>query len=284
MSRCCNAIRPRSGYHALDPDTIAVPGHLGRGAARRRRRGRGHRRGARRQPRQRLLRGAPARPPCRPRRPAMGFCFVNNVGVGVRTRSTCTASSASRSSTSMCTTATAPRTSSPVDERVLMTSFFQHPLYPYSGHRLPWTTWSTCPSRPPTAPRARGDRRIWMPRLDDVPAADDLHLGRLRRAPRGRSRPARPGRGRLRLDHPAPDGRGRRHCGGRIVSLEGGYNLGALARSVEAMCACWRNCEGAPRPCRLDRPHDAAPDEYAQGITGVPYPGPPARMTAAYCG
>ena len=51
---------------------------------------------------------------------------------------------------------------------------------------------------------ARADRPALDAAAGGLPAADDLHLRRLRRPSRGRSGPARPGRGRLRLDHPAP--------------------------------------------------------------------------------
>ena len=56
------------------------------------------------------------------------------------------------------------------------------------------------------------------------------HLGRLRRPSRATRSAARTGRGRFRLGHRELVGRGRRHCGGRVVSLlEGGYDLKALA-------------------------------------------------------
>jgi acetoin utilization deacetylase AcuC-like enzyme len=123
------------------------------------------------------------------------------------------------------------------DERVLMCSFFQHPLYPYSG---------AVPKGPnmtnvPVAPYTRGPelretlRAMWLPRLDEfrpqmvfVSAGFDAHreddLGQL---------------GLVEADYEWLTREIRRvadaHAGGRIVScLEGGYHLGALARSVAA--------------------------------------------------
>ena len=60
---CSSRSTPTGRPCALDPDTIASPGSLARGDARRRRRRRGDRRGDRRRGRERVLRGAPARPP-----------------------------------------------------------------------------------------------------------------------------------------------------------------------------------------------------------------------------
>ena len=124
------------------------------------------------------------------------------------------------------------------DERVLMASIFQHPLYPYSGARAEGRrTWSTCRSPPYTrGPAVRAlIEENWMARLDAfrpqmifVSAGFDAHrddeLGQL---------------GLVEADYAwiteqikdVAD----THAGGRIVScLEGGYNLGALARSVAA--------------------------------------------------
>jgi acetoin utilization deacetylase AcuC-like enzyme len=123
------------------------------------------------------------------------------------------------------------------DERVLMCSFFQHPLYPYSGG---------VPKGPnmvnvPVAPYTRGPelretiQAMWLPRLEVfkpqmvfISAGFDAHreddLGQL---------------GLVEADYEWITRQikavAERHALGRIVScLEGGYNLSALARSVAA--------------------------------------------------
>jgi acetoin utilization deacetylase AcuC-like enzyme len=123
------------------------------------------------------------------------------------------------------------------DERVLMVSIFQHPLYPYSG-AVPM---GTNMINVPVSPYARGPQirelieQNWMERLEAfrpemifVSAGFDGHrdddLGQL---------------GMVEADFAWITERIKavadRHAGGRIVScLEGGYNLGALARSVAA--------------------------------------------------
>jgi acetoin utilization deacetylase AcuC-like enzyme len=123
------------------------------------------------------------------------------------------------------------------DERILMASFFQHPLYPYSGAIPKGTNMVNVP----VPPYARGPQvreaieAMWLPRLEQfrpqmlfVSAGFDAHredeLGQL---------------GLVEDDYAwitrqlvALAGR---HAQGRIVScLEGGYNLSALARSVAA--------------------------------------------------
>ena len=62
----------------------------------------------------------------------MGFCLFNNAAIAVRVAQQAGAS-ASRSSTSTCITATAPRTSSTADPSVLYTSLHQYPWYPGTG-------------------------------------------------------------------------------------------------------------------------------------------------------
>jgi acetoin utilization deacetylase AcuC-like enzyme len=123
------------------------------------------------------------------------------------------------------------------DERVLMCSFFQHPLYPYSGAVPKGTNMVNVPVPPYTRGgdlRATIDSR-WMPALDAfgpqmifISAGFDAHreddLGQL---------------GLVEADYEWITQRlvavAHRHAGGRIVScLEGGYNLSALARSVAA--------------------------------------------------
>ncbi len=123
------------------------------------------------------------------------------------------------------------------DERVLMCSFFQHPLYPYSGGVPKGTNMVNVP----VAPYTRGPAirqtilDMWIPELDRfapqmifISAGFDAHreddLGQL---------------GLVEDDYAWITREmmqvARRHAQGRIVScLEGGYALSALARSVAA--------------------------------------------------
>ena len=123
------------------------------------------------------------------------------------------------------------------DERMLMASIFQHPLYPYSG-AVPMGTNMV---NVPIEPYSRGDvvraaiEAMWLPRLEEfkpqmlfISAGFDAHredeLGQL---------------GLVEADYAWITRRlvevAERHAQGRIVScLEGGYNLSALARSVAA--------------------------------------------------
>jgi acetoin utilization deacetylase AcuC-like enzyme len=121
------------------------------------------------------------------------------------------------------------------DERILMASFFQHPLYPGSGTVPKGTNMINLPVPPYTrGPQIRDlIEANWMPRLEEfapqmlfVSAGFDAHredeLGQL---------------GLVEADYAWLTQRIKdladRHAQGRIVScLEGGYNLGALARSV----------------------------------------------------
>jgi acetoin utilization deacetylase AcuC-like enzyme len=123
------------------------------------------------------------------------------------------------------------------DERILMCSFFQHPLYPYSGAVPKGTNMVNVPIPPYTR---GGELRetieaMWMPALEAfkpqmlfVSAGFDAHredeLGQL---------------GLVEADYEWITRRlmqvADRHAQGRIVScLEGGYSLSALARSVAA--------------------------------------------------
>ena len=121
------------------------------------------------------------------------------------------------------------------DDRILMASFFQHPLYPYSGAVPKGTNMVNVPIPPYT--RGAELRELieanWMPRLEAfrpemifISAGFDAHreddLGQL---------------GLVEADYEWITlrimGVAERHSQGRIVScLEGGYHLGALARSV----------------------------------------------------
>ena len=123
------------------------------------------------------------------------------------------------------------------DERVLMVSFFQHPFYPGTGAGPQASNMVNLPIPAYT----RGDRirklieQEWLPRLEAfrpemifISAGFDAHreddLGQL---------------GLVEADYAWITARlmdiAKKHAKGRIVSsLEGGYNLGALGRSVEA--------------------------------------------------
>jgi acetoin utilization deacetylase AcuC-like enzyme len=123
------------------------------------------------------------------------------------------------------------------DERVLMCSFFQHPLYPYCGAVPKGTNMVNVPVPPYTRGGAVRETidAMWMPALEEfapqmifVSAGFDAHreddLGQM---------------GLVEADYEWITRRlvdlAHRHAQGRIVScLEGGYHLGALARSVAA--------------------------------------------------
>jgi acetoin utilization deacetylase AcuC-like enzyme len=168
---------------------------------------------------------------------AMGFCFFNNVAIAVRyalarhglQRVAVVDFDVHHGNGTQDILAN--------DPRALMVGFFQHPLYPYSG------TQNTPPNmlNLPVPAYTRGlevralIEQAWMPRLEAfqpemifVSAGFDAHreddLGQL---------------GLTEADYSWITARikdvARRHAQGRIVScLEGGYHLGALARSVEA--------------------------------------------------
>jgi len=123
------------------------------------------------------------------------------------------------------------------DERVLMVGIFQHPFYPYSGTDAKADNMVNVPV--PAYTRGPAIREIvdtlWLPRLEEfrpemifISAGFDAHreddLGQL---------------GMVEADYAWITAKVRevakRHARGRIVScLEGGYNLDALGRSVEA--------------------------------------------------
>ncbi|MCM0045048.1 MAG: histone deacetylase family protein [Burkholderiaceae bacterium] len=126
------------------------------------------------------------------------------------------------------------------DPRVLMASFFQHPLYPYSGVHAPGTSPAHLVNIPVPA-HARGDAvrelvgRHWLPALHahrpqmlfisagfDAHREDDMAMMGLVEADYAWIT-------RQLVDV------AREHAQGRIVScLEGGYALSALGRSVVA--------------------------------------------------
>jgi acetoin utilization deacetylase AcuC-like enzyme len=123
------------------------------------------------------------------------------------------------------------------DSRALMVGFFQHPFYPFTGEASRADNMVNLPV--PAYTKGMEIRELiemsWIPRLEEfkpqmifVSAGFDAHreddLGQLRLNEADYTWIT------MRVKDIA-----RRYASGRIVSsLEGGYNLSALARSVEA--------------------------------------------------
>ncbi|MDP1900952.1 MAG: histone deacetylase family protein [Rubrivivax sp.] len=166
---------------------------------------------------------------------AMGFCFFNNVAIAAR--HALDVHGLARVAIIDFDVHHGNGTEDIIagDERVLMCSFFQHPLYPYSGAVPKGTNMVNVP----VAPYARGPalretiEAMWLPALERfkpqmlfISAGFDAHreddLGQL---------------GLVEADYEWITRQmvavAQRHGQGRIVScLEGGYHLEALARSV----------------------------------------------------
>ena len=168
---------------------------------------------------------------------AMGFCFFNNVAIAAR--HALDVHGLARVAIIDFDVHHGNGTEDIIagDERVLMCSFFQHPLYPYCGAVPKGTNMVNLPM----APYTRGDAvrqaitQQWLPALDAfapemifISAGFDAHredeLGQM---------------GLVEADYAWITQRllevAKKHGQGRIVScLEGGYALSALARSVVA--------------------------------------------------
>lgn len=221
---------------AVDPDTIAAPGTLA--AALRAA-------GAAVAATDDVLAGRAHNAFCAVRPPghhatrseAMGFCFFNNVAVAAR--HALDVHGLQRVAVIDFDVHHGNGTEDIIagDDRVLMCSFFQHPLYPYSGAVPKGTNMVNVPLAPYT--RGAAVRQAitdhWLPALERfapqmvfISAGFDAHreddLGQL---------------GLVEDDYTwitqALVRVADQHAQGRIVScLEGGYALGALARSVAA--------------------------------------------------
>lgn len=226
---------PPSGYARLDPDTVMNPHTLI--AAR-------HAAGAVVAAAQQVVSGGVQRAFCNVRPPghhatrdaAMGFCFFNNVAVGIAHA----LEELGIERIALCDFDVHHGNGSEDifagDERVLMLSTFQSPLYPYSGERPLASNIVSVPLVPGSAGEAlrRAVTLEWLPALARfepqmvfVSAGFDAHRDD-------------------QLSHLAWTdddyawvtrqivAEANRHAGGRVVSvLEGGYDLGALARCVE---------------------------------------------------
>ena len=171
------------------------------------------------------------------REAAMGFCFFNNVAVAAR--HALDVRGLQRVAIVDFDVHHGNGTEDIVagDDRILMCSFFQHPLYPYSGAVPKGTNMVNVPVDPYTRGPAVREliERQWIPALEQfkpqmvfISAGFDAHredeLGQM---------------GLIEADYEWMTRRlmqlADTHAQGRIVScLEGGYHLGALARSVAA--------------------------------------------------
>jgi len=167
---------------------------------------------------------------------AMGFCFFNNVAIGVRHAIEVHGLERVAIADFDVHHGNGTEDIFSNDPRVLMVGIFQHPFYPFTGAEHAAPNMVNVPV--PAYTRGMDVRDLietyWMPRLEAfepqmifISAGFDAHrdddLGQLRLNEQ---------------DFGWITGRimdvARRHAHGRIVSmLEGGYNLDALARSVE---------------------------------------------------
>ncbi len=168
---------------------------------------------------------------------AMGFCFFNNVAIGAKYA--LERHGLKRVAIVDFDVHHGNGTEDIVrgDERLLMVSFFQHPMFPFGGTENQASNMVNLPL--PAYTRGMEVRELiemmWLPRLEEfkpemifISAGFDAHreddLGQM---------------GLVEQDYTWITTQikevARRHSKGRIVSaLEGGYNLSALARSVEA--------------------------------------------------
>jgi acetoin utilization deacetylase AcuC-like enzyme len=168
---------------------------------------------------------------------AMGFCFFNNIAVAARHALEVHGLQRVAVIDFDVHHGNGTEAAFAGDPRVLMCSFFQHPFYPYSGADSQAPNMVNVPMPARTAGMAVREAvdLLWLPRLDAfkpemifVSAGFDAHreddLGNM---------------GLVEDDYTWLTQQIRavadRHAKGRIVSsLEGGYNLSALGRSVVA--------------------------------------------------
>ena len=230
------AASPTEGLHAVDPDTNMCP-HTLKAALRAA--------GAAVEATDLVLAGSAATAFCSVRPPghhaernaAMGFCFFNNVAVGIRHALHVHGLERVALIDFDVHHGNGSEDIFRGDERVLMCSIFEKGLYPFNGEQAigPNMVNVGLPSRSGSEVFRDAVRQHWLPALDAfapqliyISAGFDAHreddMGNL---------------GLLEADYEWVTrqlmGVAQKHCQGRVIScLEGGYDLSALARSVAA--------------------------------------------------
>ncbi len=230
------AVSPTAGYAALDADTTMCPRTLQavwRAA------------GAAAAATDAVIEGRARNAFCAIRPPghhamraqAMGFCFVNNIGVAARRALEVHGLERVAIVDFDVHHGNGTEDVFADDDRVLMVSFFQHPFYPYTGTHRPARNMLNTPVPAYTDGAAVRDlvTSRWIPALDAfrpqmlfISAGFDAH----REDDMGQMKLVEADYAWITEHLVAVADR---HAEGRIVScLEGGYNLSALGRSVTA--------------------------------------------------